>query len=256
MIVGEGTVFFFLLCFGAYHLHKSINKQMQIKDQQRNFLLSVTHELKSPLASIKLYLQTILKRDLDLEKQKTFIYNSLEDIERLNDLVEKMLLATKIENHTYKFPKENFDFSELVESLSDRIRRLNDGKRIFVVNVQKELFIKGDRFALGSLVNNLLENAILYSDLGSEIFVELIKENNQIILRIADQGIGINEQYRKRIFDKFFRIGDEETRKTQGTGLGLFIVKQVAEHHKADIIVKSNNGVGTIFEIVFSEVKI
>ena len=111
MIVGETAVFVFIFFVGAYYLHKALNKERNMHVQQRNFLLSVTHELKSPLASIKLYLQTILKRNLEWEQQKSFISNSLKDIERLDDLVENMLIATKIESNSYTYPKENFTFS-------------------------------------------------------------------------------------------------------------------------------------------------
>src|SRR3954464_12787257 len=86
MILGEGSVFLFLLVVGAYHLHKALKKELKLHDQQKNFLLSVTHELKSPLASIKLYLETILKRDLDRKQQEGFLKNALKDIERLDDL--------------------------------------------------------------------------------------------------------------------------------------------------------------------------
>src|SRR5690606_7649213 len=105
MILGETAVFLFLFFIGAYYLHKAVNRERRLHAQQRNFLLSVTHELKSPLASIKLYLQTIIKRELPREQQKGFITNSLKDIERLDDLVENMLLATKIESNSYSFPK-------------------------------------------------------------------------------------------------------------------------------------------------------
>jgi two-component system, OmpR family, phosphate regulon sensor histidine kinase PhoR len=110
MIVGESAVFIFIFIVGVYYMHKAIKGERKLHRQQKNFLLSVTHELKSPLASIKLYLETILKRDLDPAQQNSFLKNSLKDIERLDDLVENMLIATKIENQSYTFPKEQFNF--------------------------------------------------------------------------------------------------------------------------------------------------
>ena len=100
MVLGEGSVFIFLLFVGAYFIHASIKKEDKLKEQQQNFLMSVTHELKSPLAAIKLSLQTIVKRDLEKQVQTSLLNNSLKDIERLDDLVENMLLATKIESKT------------------------------------------------------------------------------------------------------------------------------------------------------------
>jgi signal transduction histidine kinase len=111
MVMGEGSVFLFLLGIGGYFIHASIKKEDKLHERQQNFLLSVTHELKSPLAAIKLSLQTIVKRDLEKQMQLSLLNNSLKDIERLDDLVENMLLATKIESRTYSFPKEEFEFA-------------------------------------------------------------------------------------------------------------------------------------------------
>src|SRR5690606_11325981 len=122
MIMSEGAVFLLIFVVSAYYLQKTIKKERKLHEQQRNFLLSVTHELKSPLASIKLYLQTILKRELEKEKRESFLKNSLKDIERLDDLVENMLIATRIENRSYSFPKEKFDFSDLVSKVAERLQ--------------------------------------------------------------------------------------------------------------------------------------
>ncbi len=252
MIIGEGIVFFFLLCFGAYLLQSAIKKEIRMNKQQKNFLLSVTHELKSPLASIKLYLQTILKHDLDKEKQRSFLLNSLNDIERLDDLAEKMLLATKIENRSYSFPKAEFNFSEMTGSLVDRLQLMNEHQHTFDVCIAENIYIRGDRFALASLVNNLLENAIKYSNEHSIIGIELKEEEGQIHLFVSDEGKGISENERRHIFEKFYRSGDEYTRTTKGTGLGLFIVKQVADNHRAQIQILNNKPQGTVFHIIFN----
>ncbi len=149
MIMGEGSVFLFLLCIGAYFLHESIKKERRLHEQQTNFLLSVTHELKSPLAAIKLSLQTIVKRDLDKARQTSLLNNSLKDIERLDDLVENMLLATKIENRSYSFPKEEFDFSEMVSKISDRLQiHTCDCEQNIDAKIQPGIKVTGDSFAL------------------------------------------------------------------------------------------------------------
>jgi two-component system, OmpR family, phosphate regulon sensor histidine kinase PhoR len=252
MVAGEGMVFLGLLLFGGYRLKKAFDKEIAINKQQKNFLLSVTHELKSPLASIKLYLQTILKRDLDKEKQHSFIESSLEDIERLDDLVENMLLATRIENRSYSFPKEEFNISEMLNSLINRTIKMCQGKRKLIAHIEDHIHYKGDRFALASMVNNLIENAVKYSPSGSEIHIGLQKENDKLVLTVADSGEGIPENEKKKIFEKFYRVCDEAVRTSKGTGLGLFIVKQVADNHHAVINVKNNIPNGTIFEVVFN----
>jgi two-component system, OmpR family, phosphate regulon sensor histidine kinase PhoR len=252
MVFGETAVFLFIFLVGAYYLQKAINQERKLHQQQKNFLLSVTHELKSPLASIKLYLQTILKRELDPAQQKSFLTNSLKDIERLDDLVENMLLATKIESNLYTFPKENFNLSELVNSVAGRLQVHTCSSQIIKLSVQQGISLQGDKFALTSVVTNLIENAVKYSPACAEVHVTLRRSEGQIQFIVADSGIGINDQEKSRIFDKFYRVGSEDTRKTKGTGLGLFIVKQVLDKHQALIKVKNNQPSGTVFEVTFN----
>ncbi|TAF47723.1 MAG: two-component sensor histidine kinase [Sphingobacteriales bacterium] len=253
MVLGESFVFISLMGFGAYKLHRAINKEKKINAQQKNFLLSVTHELKSPLASIKLYLQTILKRDLDKAQQHNFISKSLLDIERLADLVENMLLATRIENKSYSFPKVPFNLSNLVEKITSRLQIHVCSSDALITKIQPDIFIKGDDFALSSVITNLIENAVKYSPDCLPIHIRL-QQNAQgrVLFTVADLGIGIADIEKPKIFQKFYRTGNEDTRKTKGTGLGLFIVKQVLDHHQATIKVKNNLPKGTVFEVCFN----
>ncbi len=253
MVLGEGSVFIFLLFVGAYFIHASIKKEDKLKEQQQNFLMSVTHELKSPLAAIKLSLQTIVKRDLEKQVQTSLLNNSLKDIERLDDLVENMLLATKIESKTYSFPKEEFDLSDLVTKIIDRLQVHSCGnQQIIKTNLTKDLKIIGDKFALSSVVTNLVENAVKYSGPCAEVTVELCQNDGKPILIVSDKGPGIPDGEKMHIFDKFYRVGDENVRKSKGTGLGLFIVKEVLQNHDADISVKDNTPQGAIFEVTFN----
>lgn len=252
MILGEASVFILVFLTGAYYLQRALKKERTLHDQQKNFLLSVTHELKSPLASIKLYLQTIMKRDLDRSQIKSFLTNSLKDIERLDDLVENMLIASKIENKSYSFPKEKFNFSDLIEKVADRLQVHTCSSQIIKTSVEPGIYLNGDRFALTSVVTNLIENAVKYSPPCSEIDVHLKKLPGAVCFSVADKGIGIKDEEKLQIFDKFYRVGSEETRKTKGTGLGLYIVKQVLNNHQAHIKVKNNHPTGTIFEVTFN----
>lgn len=251
MISGEGTVFLSLLLFGAYRLRKAINEEKALHQQQKNFLLSVTHELKSPLASIKLYIQTILKRDLEKEKQQGFLENSLKDIERLNQLVENMLIATQIESKSYVYQRDLVNLSSLTEEILQQLSLKIKEKRALSMNIGPSMGIIGDSFALSLVVNNLIENAIKYSDEGSIITISLTKNGPNIRLAVADEGKGVPDIEKQKIFDKFYRIGDEDTRSAKGTGLGLFIVKQITDYHGASIRVKNNQPTGSIFEILF-----
>lgn len=253
MVMGEGSVFLFLLGVGGYFIHASIKKEDKLREQQRNFLLSVTHELKSPLAAIKLSLQTIVKRDLEKQMQASLLNNSLKDIERLDDLVENMLLATKIEGRTYSFPKEQFDLSELVAKITDRLQVHSCGNQQMInTHIEKGIYILGDKFAISSVVTNLVENAVKYSGPCAEIAVELCQNDGKPVLMVSDKGPGIPDHEKMHIFDKFYRVGDENVRKSKGTGLGLFIVKEVLQNHDADISVRDNVPQGAIFEVTFN----
>jgi len=254
MILGEGSVFAFVFIVGAVSLHKAIKKERRLQHQKKNFLLSVTHELKSPLASIKLLLQTIQKRDLTKQQIQDFIGKSLLDIERLDDMVENMLLASKIDNRSYTFPKANFNLSALVDNVVNRLQlnKCDINEQLINAEIEPKIEITGDRFALTSVVTNLIENAIKYSNPCEVVDVKLYSKDGKVYFEVADHGIGIADIEKARIFDRFYRVGSEETRNTKGTGLGLYIVKEVLDKHQASIKVKDNEPSGSIFEVVFA----
>lgn len=253
MILSEASMFLLVLIMGVIYIHRSVKKERKLHEQKRNFLLSVTHELKSPLASIKLYLETIHKRDLNKQQIMSFIDKCLLDVERLDDLVENMLLASKIENQSYTFPKEKFNLSALVDSVVNRlqINKCDFNQQLINAEIEPKIEITGDKFALSSVVTNLVENAIKYSNPCEEVGVKLFRKDNSVYLQVADKGIGIADEEKQRIFERFYRVGSEDTRNTKGTGLGLYIVKQVLDKHDADIFVRDNRPNGSVFEVVF-----
>lgn len=253
MFLGEGIFFLIIFIFGAIKLKEAFKREKKVHDQQHNFMLSVTHELKSPLASIKLYIQTILKRDLTVEQRAQFLQNSLKDIERLDDLVENVLIATKLDSKRGFIPKERFNFSETVEKIADRLQVYSCTTQTIQSHVEPEIYLVGDHFALSSVVTNLIENAIKYSPACELVSVTLKRESEVVLLSVADLGIGIGEEEKKRIFNKFYRVGSEDTRKTKGTGLGLYIVKTVLDRHNAHVKIKNNSPTGSIFEITFND---
>ncbi|WP_345948458.1 MULTISPECIES: HAMP domain-containing sensor histidine kinase [unclassified Mucilaginibacter] len=253
MILGEGSMFIIVIMGGATLFHKSLNKERRLQDQKKNFLLSVTHELKSPLAAIKLYLETIQKRSLSKQQVDDFVGKCLLDIDRLNDMVENMLLAAKIENQSYTFPKQEFNLSVLVDGIVNRlqINKCDLTQQLINAEIEPKIEVTGDKFALTSVVTNLIENAIKYSGPCETVDVKLFNKNGKVHLQVADHGIGIADEEKSRIFDRFYRVGSEETRNTKGTGLGLYIVKQVLDKHQAIINVSDNRPAGSVFEVIF-----
>ncbi len=253
MISSEGAVFVFLLLLGGFQIRKTLKKETALAQQQKNFLLSVTHELKSPIASTKLQLQTLQKHELDRVKQKEILANAISDTERLNNLVENILLASKIENSVFYFHKEKVNLSEYIsEGMNQTIKSFNYKQKV-VLEVAPDITMNIDRTSFPSIILNLFENAIKYSPENSTIGIGLKKQNENIILTVTDEGGGISSSEKEIIFQKFYRVGNEDIRKTKGTGLGLFIVKYIVENHNGVITVKDNFPKGCVFEVTFSD---
>jgi two-component system phosphate regulon sensor histidine kinase PhoR len=253
MIMGEGTVFMFLLAFGSILLLKTFKKEVLLARQQSNFLLSVTHEFRTPLASIKLSLQTLARRITMEDKFQKLVNNSLEDVDRLQALVDNMLFAARMENHSYAFEKSSHNISDLITHYIDKMKQFSGGKRIVVERLDPDLEYDVDRETFYSAIVNLIENALKYSPADKPVQVSLIKYNHQIIFEVKDSGAGIPMEEKHKIFDKFYRVGNEETRNTKGTGLGLFIVKKVIEAHGGTVVVEPNMPQGSIFSIILPD---
>lgn len=248
MVLGEGGVFLGLLMWGSFVTLRSIRKEVGLARQQKNFLLSITHEFKSPLASIKLYLQTLQRHDLDADREAAFIQGAINDTERLNNLVENALLANLIDHNGYSFNKEELNLSAFIRLLLQKLPGANQRNRIDG-QIEDGISIFADRNAISVLFSNLLENAIKYSPADSTIRITLVKDRGQARLQFIDEGIGVPAAEKKNIFRKFYRIGKEETRKTKGTGLGLYIVKYIIDEHGGDITVADNTPKGSIFDV-------
>ena len=248
MVLGEGGVFLGLLMWGSFVTLRSIRKEVGLARQQKNFLLSITHEFKSPLASIKLYLQTLQRHDLDADREAAFIQGAINDTERLNNLVENALLANLIDHNGYSFNKEELNLSAFIRLLLQKLPGANQRNRIDG-QIEDGISIFADRNAISVLFSNLLENSVKYSPPDSTIRITLVKDRGQARLQFIDEGIGVPAAEKKNIFRKFYRIGKEETRKTKGTGLGLYIVKYIIDEHGGDITVADNTPKGSIFEV-------
>ncbi|MEO8146923.1 MAG: HAMP domain-containing sensor histidine kinase [Bacteroidia bacterium] len=251
MVAGEGAVFLILLIFSIQRLLVAYNKEMELARQQKNFLLSITHEFKSPLAAVKLNMQTMQRHKLESDKEKMIISSTIQEADRLNKLVENALMAAQIETHTYQLAKEKFDFSECIATnLQNRAVTLE--RTHIVTDIDKDIYITGDCTAATSILLNLIENAEKYSGDHPEIKVSLKQKNKEVILTVSDNGIGIADEEKGKIFEKFYRVGNEDTRNSKGTGLGLYIVKQLVDMHHAKISVLDNAPKGTIFQVTFT----
>ena len=248
--VGEGTIFLLLIGVGAALVFRSVRKQFYVQQQQQNFMMAVTHELKTPISVIKLNLETMQKYSLDAEKQKKMMGVMLKETSRLNFLTNNILVASQLEGGGYQFSKEELDLSDLLKDCIQDFRS-RFPERIFTSAIQQGADVKGDALLLQMLINNLLENAVKYSPKETTVLAVLKKENASLLLQIIDEGPGITDEEKKKIFNKFYRIGNEATRKTQGTGLGLYLCNKIAADHNADIAVTNNIPRGSNFTVIF-----
>lgn len=248
MIIAEGAVFFIVLIIGMIKIYRSFKQEIAVARQQKNFILSITHELKSPLAGIKLMNQTLRMHQLDKEKQDKLLASSLSEVDRLENLVENILIAAKIENDQYGFNREKLDLSIICNQIFESYKPRQDIN--LKAKIESNVYITGDKTCLNSILTNLLDNAIKYAP-NSEVSIVLQQDGNKVELCVSDTGAGIPDDEKQAVFDKFYRIGNEETRQAKGTGLGLYIVKQLVQFHDGKIFVENNQPQGTCFKMIF-----
>lgn len=248
MILGEASVFVLSLLIGIVFINRGYHKEILAAKQSSNFLLSITHELKSPIASIRLGFETLQRKKLSEEQSLVLLKNGINDTDRLNNLVSDLLLSARLES-TYQLNTELFSLEILIDECVQLIKQKFPSAIIKVSLLQEMPEILADYSAIRSVIINLLENAVKYSDNVPEINIGLTSTNERCIIEISDKGIGIDQSERKKIFEKFYRVGNEDQRKTKGTGLGLYIVDQIVRAHNGSITVSSNQPKGTIFNV-------
>ena len=248
MILGEASVFVLSLLIGIVFINRGYHKEILAAKQSSNFLLSITHELKSPIASIRLGFETLQRKKLSEEQSLVLLKNGINDTDRLNNLVSDLLLSARLES-TYQLNTELFSLEILIEECIQLLKQKFPSAIIKVNLIQEIPEILADYSAIRSVIINLLENAVKYSDSVPEINIGLTSTNERGNIEVSDKGIGIDQSERKKVFEKFYRVGNEDQRKTKGTGLGLYIVDQIVRAHNGTITVSSNQPKGTIFNI-------
>ena len=247
MIIGEGSVFILLLALGFIQVKRALKKELEAAKKQRNFLLSVTHELNSPIAGVQLNLETILNRKLDTETRNQLLKNALQQNSRLKNLVENILTSTRLEENVLQLNLQPNNISELLQNITGDFKSASEA--IDISNVQPEICALIDPLAFESVIKNILENAIKYNQKNSPIIITTKTEKGAVFIDIKDQGIGITNEEQQNVFARFFRIQNEETRTTKGTGLGLYIVKQLTELMGGEVFLSSKINEGSTFTI-------
>lgn len=248
--IGEGSAFLLLILVGAVFVYRAVRRQFRLQQQQQNFVMAITHELKTPIAVARLNLETMQKYQLEESKQQKLVQMTLQETLRLDTLINNILISSQLEGNAYRIAREELSFSSLVADVVKGFQsRYPD--RVLQASIEEEIDLKGDAMLLKLLLSNLLENANKYSPRDKPITIEL-SVNSIISLVVTDEGPGIPEEEKKAVFEKFYRIGNEQTRKTQGTGLGLFICKKIVEDHDGEIFIRDNQPTGSKFIVQFN----
>ncbi len=249
--VGEGVTFLLFIIGGAVFIFRIVRRQFKQSQQQQNFMMAVAHELKTPIAVTKLNLETIQKHKLNEDQQSRLLGNTLQEANRLNDLCNNMLVASQIEGGGYNIINEQINLSELLKNcVSDFTIRFP--KKNITTNIAEDIIVNGDYLLLQLAINNLVDNAVKYSDSKTFVTANLKRSSGSIQLRISDEGKGISAEDKKKIFDKFYRAGNRHTREAKGTGLGLYLTKKIVEQHGGSVIVTDNKPQGSNFVIDFT----
>ncbi|MGA2152126.1 MAG: HAMP domain-containing sensor histidine kinase [Geobacteraceae bacterium] len=244
-----GLALLLVILPGVYVIFLYWKRQSDLVNQQKNFMSQVTHELKSPLASIQLHLETIKLRNPPPDKMERFLDTMLADTDRLNNLINNLLLAAKLEHRVRPTYYPVIDFSQLVARVMEQKRsKLPEGGSI-TIEVEEGIKASIDTERMESVLRNLFENACLYSPATPEIRVTLKKFGRHCLLTFQDHGKGIEAKELKKIFRMFYRVR-RSGENIRGTGLGLYIVKSVIKDHGGKIRVTSEGtGKGTTFLI-------
>jgi signal transduction histidine kinase len=250
LILAEGIVLLVAILAGIYVIFLYWRRQAALNRAQRNFINQVTHELKSPLASIQLHLDTIEMRQPAPQQLQQFVKLMQGDTERLHGLINNLLTAGQLEHKTGNLQLRRADLSQAIEAYLQRERLGFAEQGQLNWTIEAGLTAKFDVEMLETALRNLLENAILYTDGPAKITVSLKRENKMAHLSVADQGRGIDANYHKKVFRMFYRIrrGD---RTIRGSGLGLFIVRNVVRLHRGKVWLESpGSGRGTTVHLL------
>lgn len=251
MILGEGFIFMTLLCLAFAYVLRVWRRERQLQEEKQNFLWSVTHELKTPIASLKLAMQTLLKSEKEPSAQ-TFLYqSSLEQTNRLHRLVDNILQSSTLENASYVVHFQQVDIARQLNQIVTELSQVYQRPKASVFLEITEGEVYTDLQAFESIAFNLIENAMKYSTPDDKISIQFQSLEDHYKLSVKDQGIGISASEKNKIFDLFYRVGHENTRSKKGTGLGLYIVQKMSQALNAEIKVLDNVPKGSIFTIIF-----
>ena len=258
MFISEGAFFGFIVLIGVLYMLRTLREEIDIEHRQSVFLAATSHELKTPLTSLRMYVDTLSVREFPPPKRAEILETMSVDLDRLNDLIDRLLQAQKVLTPGTGLPFERTDISEeTVRAVSDLAHRIEfAGKHQLNVDTEYGLMALADPRRWQLVVKNLVDNAVKYSPNGGMIDVFLVNRNGKIELTVSDEGQGFTPDEGARIFERFYRIGNEDTRRTQGVGLGLYLVREIVHSMKGTVAARSQGlGKGSQFIVTIPALK-
>jgi signal transduction histidine kinase len=256
MMVSEGAFFAVVLIVFMGIMWRTFRREVELERQHRNFLSAITHEIKSPIAAIRVALETVTTGRADEKASRKFIANALSDTDRLDRLVQKVLQATRYGSGAAAIRRGRRSLSSVVErALAVFEPGASASGATVRAEIADDLWADIDDEAMAIVVSNLLENALKYGGRPAEIGVDLRCDGDLAILDVTDNGGGIAEDEVPLIFNRFYRAGDEMTRTSQGTGLGLYLVQRIMKAHHGRVSVADTGPAGTTMRVTLNGVE-
>ncbi|MBN8202796.1 sensor histidine kinase [Bacillus sp. NTK034] len=223
-----------------------------LKLERNDFLASISHELRTPLTYIKGYADIVHKRNLSIEDRYKYLKIIHEETNRLSDLIKDLFDLAKMDKNSFIIQKKAIDLTDFIANIEQKFSpAFHDKKMEFEVICPEGVYIMADPIRLEQIIFNLLDNAIKYSPSGSKTILTVNSKKQGVNIKVRDNGKGIPEEDLPYILNRFYRVDKSRTRSLGGTGLGLAIVKELVLAHGGTIFVKSKEGIGTEFELVF-----
>ena len=247
----EGGVLMLMILAGVYVIFVYWNKQARLNQLQSNFISSVSHELKSPLASIQLYLETLKYQNVSQEESRDFIETMLADTDRLSDLIDNILESSKSDPKSMQLQFVPVDIVSFLRETIEHHKRLFEEKQCLIqLKFDSQPKVSMDTRAMRMVFNNLIINALRYSSTDSSLTIHVKQDGKFCNIDFVDQGFGFDKKELKRVFKKFYRVQNQETQNIEGAGLGLYISRQIVKSHKGKINAFSEGrGKGTRFMV-------
>jgi len=248
---GQGGLMVAVVLLGMAYIYRKLNTEMELKLQQRNFIASVTHELKTPIASLRVWIETIFTRQLNEDRKERVQQLMDGDLQRLTELVGNLLEVARADAGQLEYNPEPLELAPWLRVVCEGMdQRLGQGHLGLQLELTEGLWASADPRRLATVIENLLSNAFKYASEPRSTVVTLDGNKDDVFIVVADRGHGIHPREIPRLFQRFYRVGDEMTRAVPGTGLGLFLCREIIQRHDGEIRASSlGSGLGTTFTV-------